>query len=722
MATTGGRKRATSDPNEKEAVNIIQQRKGKSAFPKLYDHSGYLDIRTRATKAWKRKYFVLANNFLLMASTPYSEKLEKVIPLEGSNVKTTTKTSHLSFEILIRKKRNQFRAPNEVECNRWTEKIQRASRLKIKDVYRFDAILGSNTTGSTKVASAKHRVTGEEVAVKVISKKEYNPKMLSNEVLILKRLDHPHVVKLFDLFETKKSVYLVMEKCLGGELFEQIANLKGGGGFTEKECVHILHQIAKAVKYMHSMGIVHRDLKPENILCVYPNSIQAIKIADFGISKVIFDPDIRRKEKEELRKAQKQKQKQLRTLQQRAEELYKEQHYHNHDQEEMKINTKHLNILSQMEEAHTFAASPSASPRTPTDSKKRHSHKHHSSSSKKKSKKSRKIIDPLAKKKPPNGGGGSHRQHRLSNAFREQRQKELMNTMCGTISYTAPEILKEKPYDKRVDFWSVGVIAFILLCGYPPFWGDTEVDVAHNILSQRVRLDPDDWSHVSDNGKRLVLGLLEKNPNKRLSVDDILKHTWLYASKSINHRARKSFMQTVAKRRIRKMSMGVFEVNSKRMDYLYRNHKKHVQQQQQLALQAQPSDTYNSNDEELSQISQLSLASNASLNSMSSPLGLERAPSNSSATSQASYTQPSYTQPPEMSYSRDLRNSVSYSRTDDDLFELRLPMSYTPRTSTIDQVEFGMDEDDDATFQFDLTGQPMMARRQSSNFPRKYSQ
>ena len=162
MANSSGRKRATSDPDN-EIDNIIAEKAKKSAFPKLYDYCGYLDIRTRATKAWKRKYFVLANNFLLMSSTPYSSKLEKVIPLEGSNVKTTTKTSQLIFEILIRKKRNQFKAPNEGECNAWTEKIQRASKLKIKDIYRFDALLGTNATGTTKVLSAKHRVTGEGI-------------------------------------------------------------------------------------------------------------------------------------------------------------------------------------------------------------------------------------------------------------------------------------------------------------------------------------------------------------------------------------------------------------------------------------------------------------------------------------------------------------------------------------------------------------------------------
>ena len=93
----------------------------------------------------------------------------------------------------------------------------------------------------------------------------------------------------------------------------------------------------------------------------------------------------------------------------------------------------------------------------------------------KKSKK-KQFIDPLAKKKHNHrnhdqGHGGyksSRRKHRLSSAYLEN--KDLMNTMCGTISYTAPEILKEKPYDKKVDYWSLGVIAFILFCGYPPFW------------------------------------------------------------------------------------------------------------------------------------------------------------------------------------------------------------------------------------------------------------
>ena len=112
-------------------------KKKKSAFPRDYDHSGWLDVRTRATKPWKRRFFVLANNFLLCGVTPHATKLEKVIPLEGSNVKTTIRTSNMTFEILHKKKRHQFRAPNTSECTNWTEKISRASKLKIKDVYQL---------------------------------------------------------------------------------------------------------------------------------------------------------------------------------------------------------------------------------------------------------------------------------------------------------------------------------------------------------------------------------------------------------------------------------------------------------------------------------------------------------------------------------------------------------------------------------------------------------
>eukprot|EP01084_Bolivina_argentea_P311952 540037_1 len=75
-----------------------------------------------------------------------------------------------------------------------------------------------------------------------------------------------------------------MEKCEGGELFDKIIELDS---INETDSCIIMHQIARGVKYMHSVGIIHRDLKPENILCVEHDNIKKIKIADFGISKIL---------------------------------------------------------------------------------------------------------------------------------------------------------------------------------------------------------------------------------------------------------------------------------------------------------------------------------------------------------------------------------------------------------------------------------------------------
>jgi len=165
------------------------------------------------------------------------------------------------------------------------------------------------------------------------------------------------------------------------------------------------------------------------------------------------------------------------------------------------------------------------------DDKKKH--KKHKKSSKKKD-----FIDPLKRKKP----NGTEQHH--SKETTNEDLKYAMTTMCGTISYTAPEILKEKPYDKRVDYWSVGVIMFILLCGYPPFRGETEYEVAQSILYDDVELDEEDWEHVSEAGRKMVKGLLEKDPRKRLSVDDILNHSWVYSAKErVSQKARASLLK-----------------------------------------------------------------------------------------------------------------------------------------------------------------------------------
>ena len=128
---------------------------------------------------------------------------------------------------------------------------------------------------------AKHIPTGKEVAIKIIDKTQLNPSSLQKlfrEVRIMKHLDHPNIVKLYQVIETDKTLYLVMEYASGGEVFDYLV---AHGRMKEKEARAKFRQIVSAVEYLHQMHIVHRDLKAENLLL---DADMNIKIADFGFS------------------------------------------------------------------------------------------------------------------------------------------------------------------------------------------------------------------------------------------------------------------------------------------------------------------------------------------------------------------------------------------------------------------------------------------------------
>jgi len=132
-----------------------------------------------------------------------------------------------------------------------------------------------------KVKLAKHLLTGRDVAIKVINKKEMSTTNLSKlmrEVRIMKMLHHPHVVQLFEVIETRETLHLVMEYANGGEVFDYLV---AHGKMKENEARVKFRQIVSAVQYMHQKRIVHRDLKAENLLL---DSEMNIKIADFGFS------------------------------------------------------------------------------------------------------------------------------------------------------------------------------------------------------------------------------------------------------------------------------------------------------------------------------------------------------------------------------------------------------------------------------------------------------
>lgn len=100
----------------------------------------------------------------------------------------------------------------------------------------------------------------------------------------MKQVDHPNIVKLYESFEDEKYVYLIMELCEGGELFDKLLDM---GNLCESDATVLFKQMSSAVAYLHSNQIAHRDLKPENFLFGIDSDFHSLKLIDFGLAKIV---------------------------------------------------------------------------------------------------------------------------------------------------------------------------------------------------------------------------------------------------------------------------------------------------------------------------------------------------------------------------------------------------------------------------------------------------
>lgn len=155
---------------------------------------------------------------------------------------------------------------------------------KLRDSYRIGNKLGDGAFGS--VRKITHRVTGEIRAVKTIHKKnlrsEEERHTFFNEVSVLRSLDHPNILKLYEFYQDDKNFYLITELCSGGELFDRIIS---HGSFTEAMGANYMNQILSVTAYCHDRNVVHRDLKPENFLLDTTAEDANLKVIDFGTAQ-----------------------------------------------------------------------------------------------------------------------------------------------------------------------------------------------------------------------------------------------------------------------------------------------------------------------------------------------------------------------------------------------------------------------------------------------------
>jgi len=267
---------------------------------------------------------------------------------------------------------------------------------KIQDFYDMDKKkIGEGSYGSVSKGKVKGAGggAGSIRAIKTISKAQMkNIDRFKQEIAIMKMMDHPNIIKLYETFEDHRNIYLVMELCVGGELFDKIIE---SGHFTEVQAATLMKQIVRAIYYMHENKVCHRDLKPENFLFTTKEDISnnTLKIIDFGLSCKF-------------------------------------------------------------------------------------------------------------------------------------EKGQVLQTKAGTPYYVAPQVLAGK-YDELSDLWSCGVIMYVMLCGYPPFFGESDAEVLSKVRLGNFSFNAADWKNVSEDAKNLIRMLLKMNPRDRYTAEQSLNHEWI---------------------------------------------------------------------------------------------------------------------------------------------------------------------------------------------------
>lgn len=269
-------------------------------------------------------------------------------------------------------------------------------KTEVENKYKFGRKLGEGAFGTVNIVEDK--ISHLTWACKVVNKTKGSVssfEQLQQEINIMKQLNHPYVVKLHEVYETPKKIYIIMENYDGGEL---VSKIREKSYCSEDDVRIIISRLADAVAYLHEQGIVHRDLKPENILLSTedPEDIYNIKVMDFGLA-------------------------------------------------------------------------------TCKDS------------------------------------------------------STMIENICGTPFYMAPEVVDNLGYSQQCDIWSIGIMMYLLLVGYKK---ECEVLLHQMISNGKIEFPDEYWKNISIGAKNLVENLLKFDPAQRITAKEILQHPWIHGEQN----------------------------------------------------------------------------------------------------------------------------------------------------------------------------------------------
>ena len=340
--------------------------------------------------------------------------------------------------------------------------IQKLDTDSLESYQKLERI-GKGSYGS--VYKVQNKNTNIIRAMKIIPKNyQKDNEEIMREINILKNLDHPNVMKIYEFLEDEKNYYLIQEFCDEGDL-ESVLDKKKI--FCEFLVKFIMYQVFLAINYLHANNIVHQDIKKKNVSIIKynqekkENAINHIKtnssikkLKRMNTEKIIYSNPIQNKD-----------------------DIFIKINEDKEIQEELS-KTKLIKNLSKKAKEYLYELS----------------------------KRSIKVID-------------------FGEAIFMPQKKKFINDIAGTINYLSPELLKGQMI-KELDEWACGVLMYYLLSGKFPFDGKTEDEIFNNIETQKLNLDIPELKNISVDCKDLISKLLERDVTKRLSANKALEHNF----------------------------------------------------------------------------------------------------------------------------------------------------------------------------------------------------